>query len=114
MEQAESNGRKIYQELHTCVAYGLQVHLALTILEALLKIYASSLNDENLRTLITQTEAVINSRPLTVSFLQRRLILHHLEHSRDKMSVPEEDDMFSTFLTNFGHNGGKNFSKCYK
>ena len=35
------------------------------ILEALLKIYGSSLNDENLRTLIIETEAIINSRPLT-------------------------------------------------
>ena len=45
------------------------MHSAPTILEALLKTLGSSLNDENLRTLITETEAIINSRPLTVETL---------------------------------------------
>ena len=40
-----------------------------TILEALLKTHGSSLNDENLRTLIIETEAIINSRPLTAETL---------------------------------------------
>ena len=40
-----------------------------TILEALLKTHGSSLNDENLRTLITETKAIINSSPLKVSTL---------------------------------------------
>ena len=35
----------------------------------ILKTHGSSLNDENLRTLITETEAIINSRPLTVETL---------------------------------------------
>ena len=43
-----------------------QICSAQTILEALLKTHGSSLNGENLRTLITETEAIINSRPLTV------------------------------------------------
>ena len=46
-----------------------QIRSARTILEALLKTHGSSLNDENLRTLITETEAIINSRPLTVETL---------------------------------------------
>ena len=46
-----------------------QMRSARTILEALLKTNGSSLNDENLRTLITETEAIINSRPLTVETL---------------------------------------------
>ena len=68
MEQTGSNGRKIHQELHTWVAFG-NAKYARTILEALLKTHGSSLNDENLRTLITETEAIINSRPLTVETL---------------------------------------------
>ena len=46
-----------------------QIRLARTILEALLKTHGSSLNEENLRTLITETKAMINSRPLTVEKL---------------------------------------------
>ena len=46
-----------------------QMRSARTILEALVKTNGSSLNDENLRTLITETEAIINSRPLTVETL---------------------------------------------
>ena len=40
-----------------------------TILEALLKTHGSSLNDENLRTLITETKAIVNSRSLTFETL---------------------------------------------
>ena len=46
-----------------------QIRSARTILEALLKTHGSSLNDENLRTLITETGAIINSRALTVETL---------------------------------------------
>ena len=45
------------------------IHSAWAILEGLLKTYGSSLNDEDLRKLITKTEANINSRPLTVETL---------------------------------------------
>ena len=46
-----------------------KIRSARTILEALLKAHGSYLNDENLRTLITETEAIINSRHLTVETL---------------------------------------------
>ena len=46
-----------------------QIHSARTIYEALMKTNGSSLNYENLRTLITQAEAIINSRPLTIETL---------------------------------------------
>ena len=45
------------------------INSAPTILEALLKTHGSSLNDENLRTLIMETETIINSRPLTAETL---------------------------------------------
>ena len=48
---------------------GMQYLHLKTILEALLKTHGSSLNDENLRTLIIETEAIINSRPLTAETL---------------------------------------------
>ena len=46
-----------------------KIRSAQTILEALLKAHGSYLNDENLRTLITETEAIINSRPRKVETL---------------------------------------------
>ena len=46
-----------------------QIRSAGTILEALLKTHGSSLIDKNLRTLITETEPIINSRPLTAETL---------------------------------------------
>ena len=110
---------------------GTPIRSARAIFEAQLKTHGSSLNDENLRTLITETEAIINSRPLTVETLsdlnsemplspsklltmKTNVILPPDEHSRDQIFIPEEDgDVFSTLLANFGHDGGKNFSKCY-
>ena len=47
----------------------LEIRSARTILETLLKTNGSNVNDENLRTLITETETIINSRPLTVETL---------------------------------------------
>ena len=46
-----------------------QIRSARTILEALLKTHGSSLNDENVGTVITETKAIINSRPLTLETL---------------------------------------------
>ena len=48
---------------------GTPIRSARTIFEALLKTHGSSLNDENLGTLITETKAIISSSPLTVSTL---------------------------------------------
>ena len=42
---------------------------AWTIFKTLLKTHSSNSNDENLRTLIMETGAIINSRPLTVETL---------------------------------------------
>ena len=47
-----------------------QIRSARTIFAALLKTHVSNLSDENLRTQITETEAIINSRPLTVETLR--------------------------------------------
>ena len=47
-----------------------QICSAWRILEALLKTHGSSLNDENLRTPITETEAIMNSRSQTFETLR--------------------------------------------
>ena len=46
-----------------------QIRSARSIFAALLKTHGHSLNDEGLRTLVADTEAIINSRPLTVEYL---------------------------------------------
>ena len=46
-----------------------QIQTAWTILDALLKTHSCSLNDENFRTLLAETEGINNSRPLTVEAL---------------------------------------------
>ena len=46
-----------------------QIRSIRTILTALLKDHSTMLNDESLRTLMAETEAIINSRPLTVDAL---------------------------------------------
>ena len=46
-----------------------QIRSIRTILTALMKNHASMLNDESLRTFMTEVEAIINSRPLTVDTL---------------------------------------------
>ena len=46
-----------------------QIRSARAIFETLLKTHGLSLNDEILRTIITETEAIINSRPPTVETL---------------------------------------------
>ena len=43
-----------------------QIQLARSILLSLLNTHGRSLNDESLRTLLAETEAILNSRPLTV------------------------------------------------
>ena len=46
-----------------------QIQSARNILAALLKTHGQSLKDEGLRTLVAETEAIVNSRPLTVESL---------------------------------------------
>ena len=46
-----------------------QIRSVRGIFAALLKTHGHSLNDEGLRTLVAETEAIINSRPLTVESL---------------------------------------------
>jgi len=46
-----------------------QIRSARRILSGLLKTHAASLNDESLRTLMIETEAIVNSRPLTTNTL---------------------------------------------
>ena len=46
-----------------------QIKSARTILTSLLKIHATSLNDESLHTLLIEVEAIVNSHPLTTDLL---------------------------------------------
>ena len=49
--------------------FGRQIHSAQNILMSLSVTHGRSLNDESLRTLFAETEAILNSRPLTVETL---------------------------------------------
>ena len=64
MEQTESPGPS-----HMGSIWERQIRSARAILEGLLKTHSSSLNNENLKTLITETEEIIDSSPLTVEIL---------------------------------------------
>ena len=48
------------------VAWERKIRLARTRLMSLLQTHGRTLNDELLRTLLAETEAIVNSRPLTV------------------------------------------------
>ena len=54
-----------------------QIRSARSILAALLKTHGHSLNDEGLRTLVAETEAIINSRPLTVESISEINMIFH-------------------------------------
>ena len=69
MEQTRSNAEHPPGDSHIGGIWEPQIRSTYTILEALLKTHGSSLNDESLRTLTTQTEAIINSIPLAVETL---------------------------------------------
>ena len=64
MEQTESPGAS-----HMGGIWERQIRSARAILEGLLKTHSSSLNNENLKTLITETEEIIDLSPLTVETL---------------------------------------------
>ena len=51
---------------HMSGVWERQIRSVRTILTALMKEHAAILNDESLRTFMAETEAIINSRPLTV------------------------------------------------
>ena len=109
-----------------------QIRSVRGILAALLKTHGHSLNDEGLRTLVAETEAIINSRPLTVESLSdinseiplspsnlltmKRIILcHRQECSIDQTCTHVEDgDECSILLENFGPVGEKNSSRVSK
>ena len=55
--------------LHMGGVWEHQIRNARSILAALLKTHGYILNDEGLRTLVAETEAIINSGPLTVESL---------------------------------------------
>ena len=54
---------------HMGEVWNSQIRSVRSILAALLKTHGHSLNDEGLRALVNETEAIIISRPLTVEFL---------------------------------------------
>ena len=54
---------------HMGAVWERQIRSAINILATLLKTYGHSFNDEGLRTLVAETESIINSRPLTVECL---------------------------------------------
>ena len=70
-----------------------QIRSPRAILEALLKTHSSNLNNENFRILITETAAIINSRPLTVETLrdvnsEMPLSLNHLLTMKTDVILP--------------------------
>ena len=103
-----------------------QIRSARSILAGLLKTHGHSLNDEELRTPVAETEAIINSRPLTVESLSDinseiplspsnlltmkvMLLCHQQECSIDQTCTHVEDgDDCSILLGNFGPIGQKN------
>ena len=51
---------------HMSGVWERQIWAARNILEGLLRTHSLSLNDQSLRTLMTEVELIVNSRPLTV------------------------------------------------
>eukprot|EP00794_Sanderia_malayensis_P019357 gene19357-21277_t len=70
-----------------------QIRSVRAILSSLLKNHGHSLDDESLRTLLTESEAIVNSRPLTVETLSdphsvRPLTPNHLLTMKSKVIMP--------------------------
>ena len=61
--------RNPHASSHMAGVWERQIRLACTIPMSLLHTHGRSLNDESLRTLLAETEAIVNSRPLTVDTL---------------------------------------------
>ncbi|XP_057290844.1 uncharacterized protein LOC130613498 [Hydractinia symbiolongicarpus] len=103
-----------------------QIRSVRSILTALLKTHAVSLNEESLITLMTEAEAIVNSRPLTVETLndvnsmqplspsqlltmKSKVIMPPLDHSHDLIYiVANSGEESNTWRTNFGTDGEKN------
>ena len=66
MEQIGLTGNVIHQQHHIWVVFGSVKSEARNILEGLLRTHSLSLNDQFLRSLMTEVELIVNSRPLTV------------------------------------------------
>ena len=75
-----------------------QIRTARTILDVLIKSHSCSLNDENFRTLFTETEGMSNSRPLTVETLSN--VNSQIPLSPSKLLIQKTNIVLPTF-TNF-------------
>ena len=69
MEQIGLTGIIIHKQHHMGGIWECQICPARNILEGLLRTHSLSLNNESLRTLMTEVELIVNSRPLTVETL---------------------------------------------
>ena len=73
-----------------------QIRSTWTILLSLLNTHGRSLNDESLRTLLAETEAILNSRPLTVDTLrdiqsEQPLCVSNILTIKSKVVLPPPD-----------------------
>ena len=66
-----------------------QIRSARNVLPTLLKTHGHSLNDEGLRTLVAETEAIINSRPLAVESLSE--VNNEIPLSRSNLLTMKSD-----------------------
>ena len=62
-----------------------QIRSAKSIIAVLLKTHGHSLNDEGLRTLVAEIEAIIHSRPLTVESISE---INMIFHCHQAISLP--------------------------
>ena len=104
----------------------------MTILDALLKTHSCSLNDENFRTLLAETEGIINSRPLIVETLsdvngqisrtpsnlltRKPMLFYHLLVTWIDQACNHhaDGDKFNISLRNFGQLVEMNFFRAFR